>query len=115
MHLLILYWTSLLLSFVGNSLAAPATASKITVRNVWEFSNPTWVENIAVRSNGHLLVTILSSPDLYQIDPTGKPPQLVHTFPQYTGLLGIAEIESDVFAVVTSNVTLATLTSIQGT
>lgn len=115
MHLLDLFWTSLLLTLAGISLAVPTAAGKVTVRDVWQFSDPTWVENVAVRSNGHLLVTVASRPDLYQIDPTGGAPLLVHTFPQYISLLGIAEIESDVFAVVTGNVTLATLTSIQGT
>lgn len=114
MHLLAFFWISLLLSFAGTSLAGFTAASNITVRDVWEFSDPTWVENLAVRSNGNLLVTLLSRPELYQIHPTGGAPQLVHTFSQYTGLLGIAEIESDVFAVVTGNVSLTTLTATKG-
>ncbi|KAB5513310.1 hypothetical protein GE09DRAFT_1267072 [Coniochaeta sp. 2T2.1] len=60
------------------------------------------MENIAIRSNGQLLVTLFTSPDVYQIDPFPKhpaPPKLVAHFPDALGLLGITEIEQDVFAV----------------
>ncbi|TVY84561.1 hypothetical protein LSUE1_G002749 [Lachnellula suecica] len=78
------------------------------VRLIHEFPQGTWIENIAIRSNGQILVTIFSSPDLYLIDPIlGKNPVLVHTFPDALGLLGIAEVSPDVFTVSSSNNSLS--------
>ena len=79
----------------------PFTHDLITT--VRQFPNETWLENIAVRSNGQLLVTRIDQPELYQVDPF--PPHgaiLVHNFTEAhaLGLLGIAEIEQDVFAVI---------------
>lgn len=76
------------------------------LRDVWQFPNDTWIENIAVRSNGQLLVTLLTVPELYQVDPAGaQEPKLVYRFPQALGLFGIAELETDVFGVISSNFT----------
>ena len=80
------------------------------VRTVYQFPNGTWLENIAVRANGQLLVSLLTTPELYQIDPTTtEVPTLIHRFPG-TGTLGIAEITPDVFAVAAGNVTVTATT-----
>ena len=70
------------------------------------------MENIAVRSDGQLLVTLFTSPELYQIDPfqQNPTPQLVAQFPEALGILGIAEIEEDVFIISSGNVSFATQT-----
>jgi hypothetical protein len=84
----------------------PKSASSLpTIRPLVQFPNLTWVENIAVRPNGKLLVTLFTSPDLYQIDPFAKPPspQLVATFPSALGILGITEIADDVWAITKGN------------
>lgn len=76
---------------------------------VHEFPDPTWVENIAVRQSGELLVTILTQPYLYLIDPLqaianpGQEPTLVHSFEPFSSLLGISETERDQFYVIASN------------
>jgi hypothetical protein len=45
---------------------------------VYQFpTKPTWVENIAVRPNGQLLVTLLTSPEVWLINPTN--PQQRHS------------------------------------
>jgi hypothetical protein len=74
----------------------------LTVHTIYEGAVPTWHENLAVRSNGQLLVTRLDTPILEQIDPTGKlAPAIVNTFPStYAGCLGITETTPDVFYVV---------------
>lgn len=96
--------STLALCFIGVATSAPVTSSKMTTRDVWVFPNGTWLENLAVRSSGQILTTVLSSPDLYQVDPTGSHcPTLVHHFPNVLGLLGIAEIRQDVFAVAAGN------------
>ena len=94
--------TLLLRSALVSTAAIPHSATSI--RNVWEFPNETWVENIAARLNGQLLVTFISSPVVYQVDPFGaKTPALVHEFPESLAALGIAEIQHDIFAVISGN------------
>jgi hypothetical protein len=96
--------------------ASAAPGRGPVLRDVAQFPNTTWVENLAVRSNGNLLVTLLSAPELFQVDPAGngQQPQLVHQFSNITSLTGIAEVEKDVFAVAGGNISLATLTSTKG-
>ena len=76
-------------------------------RTVHEFANPTWLENIAVRSNGNILATeMLPLAQLHQIsDPESLEPtsSIVHRFPALGGLLGITEIRPDVFVIVGLN------------
>lgn len=83
---------------------------------IHQFPDPTWVENIAVRKNGHLLVTIVISPELYLIDPltssldptSNKTATLIHSFaPSFAAVLGITETQPDQFYVVVGNLSLA--------
>ncbi|RDL30999.1 uncharacterized protein BP5553_09788 [Venustampulla echinocandica] len=76
------------------------------VRTVYQFPNLTSLENIAVRSNGQLLVAVISSAELYQVDPfNNKGASLVHRFPGALSTLGIAEVEPDIFAIIVANYT----------
>jgi len=95
----------LLLAAWGGGAAATSTS----VRTVYTFPPRTFVENIAVRANSHLLLTSMSVPSLFSLDPTTANPSasIVHTFPNCTGLSGIAELVPDVFAVVTATWDLA--------
>jgi sugar lactone lactonase YvrE len=94
------------LSLVAAVLAAHATAAPTNppIRNIYTFPKNTFIENIAVRSNSQLLITSMSVPDLFLIDPTVPNPSasVVHTFPNATGISGIAEVKPDVFAVITA-------------
>jgi hypothetical protein len=75
-------------------------------RAVHQFPNETWVENLYIRSNGNILATVLSSSDLYLIDPfedSGENAVLLHSFPGSMGLAGITEIKPDVYAVIAGN------------
>ncbi|KAF7978229.1 hypothetical protein HWV62_1232 [Athelia sp. TMB] len=109
------FWT---LPFILTAtFAAPAHRSlgAVSLKTVGLFPNGTWLENAAARSNGQLLVTLLSSPQVYQVDPFSfQQPQLVQTIPGAEGLLGIGEVEKDVFAVVAGNLSLATVVSTVG-
>lgn len=79
---------------------------------------PTWLENIAVRANGDLLVTQFApAPILYTVrDPIAGRTQLeaVHEFTDITNILGITETLPDTFAVVGGNAT-ANATGYAGT
>jgi hypothetical protein len=79
-------------------------------RTVYQFSDRTQLENIAVRSNGNLLITSINEPTLYEVNPFSSSPKakLLHNFPGYIGLLGITELTSDNFALITGNLTFPT-------
>ena len=80
-----------------------------TIRNIFTFPRNHFIENIAVRANSQLLVTSMSVPHLFAINPTAATPNatIVHTFTNSTGLAGIAEITPDLFALVTGTWDLA--------
>lgn len=93
---------------INASTIKPRHKFPLSSRIVHQFSDPTWIENIAIRSNGDLLVTFLTSPDLYLIDPTkppSTPPTLIHSFNSSVGITGITELTPDVFYVSVTNIT----------
>ena len=59
-------------------------------------------ENLAVRANGHLVLTMTNQPFIYDLDPNAHSSslKLLHQFPNVQSTLGIAETAADVFAVV---------------
>ncbi|KAH7102028.1 hypothetical protein BKA62DRAFT_701174 [Auriculariales sp. MPI-PUGE-AT-0066] len=75
------------------------------IRLVYAFNDSTNLENIAVRSNGKLLLTTLSHPWVYTLNPSSSNPQptVIATFnsPVANSVLGIAEYAPDQFAVIT--------------
>ncbi|KAL9116026.1 MAG: hypothetical protein Q9227_000394 [Pyrenula ochraceoflavens] len=100
--------------------APPVTASSLPacVTPIWQFQPGTWLENLAVRSSGQILVNDLAAPSMYQLDPTpGTPPVLAANIsgPSITGLLGIAEVAPDMFWVIAGGFDLHTLSGKPGT
>ena len=86
-----------------------------TYYTVHQFPNQTWLENIAIRSNGQLLLTVIGRPELYLVDPANpKTAQLLHTFPNATSLMGIDEVRPDEFAIVAGNWSLDTFQATKG-
>jgi hypothetical protein len=82
---------------------------------IHQFPLPTWIENIAVRSNGDLLVTLLTTPELYLINPfDSKEAILVHKFDEVLALTGIIEIKEDIFYVGGGNFNLSTFSNEHG-
>ena len=86
-----------------------------TTKTLHEFPNGTWVENLAVRSNGNILVTLLSSPEVWEIDPrrenSAKP---IYHFPNSTSVLGIAEVRPEIFVVAVGTIALPAIASVPG-
>ncbi|KAJ5185920.1 hypothetical protein N7491_006210 [Penicillium cf. griseofulvum] len=77
------------------------------LREIHRFPNGTWVENIAVRPNGNLLVAVLSTAELWEIDPSipsgPSSARLVHHFDGAEDADGITELSPDIYAVIASN------------
>lgn len=97
--------------------ALPLTINDAPHRIIHQFDNGFWAENLAVRSNGKLLITMVApQPQVYQLDPLSPNPvpELIATFPNHLAALGIDEIEHDIFAIVANNFTLASFGSTLG-
>jgi hypothetical protein len=102
--------TTLLLLTPG--LAAPSI-KPLTVRTIYQFPNPTWVENIHSLSNGSVLVTVIAAQPakIHIVHPSfSSAPgtsNLVHAFPDINSVAGITEYRPNVFAVVAGNYSLS--------
>ena len=81
--------------------AAPSSA----VQLIYQFKDRVALENLAVRSNGHLVLTASNQPIVYDMNPIARnaPPIPLPRIPGVTGLTGIVETAPDVFAVVAGN------------
>ena len=92
-------------SFFGLSYGA-------SIRVVHQFPNPTWVENIASTRNGSILAGVLGSApaQLHIIDPFSNNAgnTLLYEFAYTNSIFGIAEYETDIFAVAAGNFSAAT-------
>lgn len=99
---------SLTLSAPVNELSTRAPHSlPLPIDIVYKFPYPTWVQDLAVRANGRVLVTLLTTPDLWEIDPSGKrKARLVHHFREHLGLTGITEMKPNLYYVAGGNVTI---------
>lgn len=103
-----MFGLSALAFFLTTSWALPSRPHAFTEsNNIYEYANPTWIENIAARSNGDLLVSIIDRPELRVIHPFGHPPSEseIHSFPEKVSCFGITEYKPDVFAVLAGNYT----------
>ena len=77
---------------------------------VYDFPADTWIENLAVRSNGQIIVTEDTRPRIYQVDPFGnRDAILLHEFHETASILGIVETSPDIFYVCTGNSSATTL------
>ncbi|KAH7253887.1 uncharacterized protein BKA55DRAFT_538738 [Fusarium redolens] len=61
----------------------------------------TWIENVAIRSNGDLLMTTIGEGKVYSFTPNGTPaePHAIFKIEGVNSLSGIVEVGEDVFAV----------------
>ena len=74
------------------------------IKSIYDFTNFN-LENIAPRSNGHLLLSATNQPYLCDLDPSAStitPTYLPH-LSEVTSALGIAETSQDIFAVAAGN------------
>lgn len=108
------------LLFLAPLSALPRPTASSTVQSspltlLHSFPSNQHLENLAARWNGHLLLSVVSEPFLYDVDPANPSPRLLHEFAGYTSIGGIAEIAPDVFAVIAGNSSSTTLNGILGT
>ena len=94
------------------SLLSSFTTALYPTQQIYQFPIGTWLENLAIRPCGSILVTSLTSPSIYQINPFTNPVQetLIHNFTDATWTLGITQTIPDTFYVTVANGRLQTLT-----
>ena len=102
MHFLPTFISGLLL--VGHSTAYPTNPDLVPAfKTLHTVPGTATLENIALKQSGDILVTSVSSNVLYQVSQNGSyPPVAVASIPGASALLGIAELERDVFYVIGS-------------
>lgn len=87
------------------ALASIGSAASVNAlvhpRLIYQFPNATFIENIAVRPNGHLVLNTFDDGRIYTIDPCAHnpTPKLLAKVPGVTGVTGIAHIAPDVYAI----------------
>lgn len=103
-------------SQLNGQLIARDTSLPLAVNVIHQFPKPTWVENLALRSDSSndILCTFLTTPDLYLVGPSTGSATLLHSFPSVLGLLGIAQIGHDIFYVAGGNFSLTTFVNTPG-
>ncbi|KAF2140440.1 uncharacterized protein K452DRAFT_230064 [Aplosporella prunicola CBS 121167] len=100
---------------VSNGTASTTLPKTSALSTVHQFDYGTWIENVAVRSNGNLLVTLMDRPELYEVDPAKGSASLVHRFDEgFLSLTSLVEVQDDVFAVIAGNFSLSTTSSVDG-
>ena len=92
------------LSVLARPTMSPRSSPSIHL--IYEFSDFR-LENLAQRSNGHLLLTASNQPYLYDIDPhaSSPKPKILPKLSDVGSIFGIAETAPDVFAVAAGNYT----------
>ncbi|MCJ1264979.1 hypothetical protein MMC22_004854 [Lobaria immixta] len=80
-----------------------AVAAPSPVSLLYQFDETTALENLAARSNGQLILTATNKANVDSCDPPSNVTSLLHTFPESTSTLGIAETAPDVFIVAVGN------------
>jgi hypothetical protein len=91
-----------IVSILSSGFAATipeAAAAQAMPTTVYQFGNGMWVENIAVRPNGNLVLVLYDRPEVYELNPFTKTPKLLHRFPNATSMTGCVETNPDTFAV----------------
>lgn len=112
------FLTKTITTLSGVLLVGQGTAA-YTAKQIYQFPNSpfTDIENVAIRPNGQLVLSIITSPSVYTLDPSQAQGTAVHLhdFTGVTSCLGITEIASDEFAIAVGNVSTATYSGVPGT
>ncbi|KAG5957536.1 hypothetical protein E4U58_005896 [Claviceps cyperi] len=102
--------TPLLLSLLGSAASRHHPAPMLPDRLIHQFPPGIWIENLAVRSNGNLLLTTLTpNASVYEVvNPSSESPstELRFTTASVDSFFGIAELQPDIFALLGGNHTL---------
>lgn len=81
------------LSFIGSLASAALLERQAVPTSIYTFSGSgAWIEGMAVRSNGHLLLNRLDVAELWDVDPVTKTGTKLLSFPGAKSMAGITEV-----------------------
>ncbi|PYI02682.1 hypothetical protein BO78DRAFT_453409 [Aspergillus sclerotiicarbonarius CBS 121057] len=108
--LILHYSLALTLPLSSLSTPTPIPQQNYPLSLISEFPTPQTFENIAVQSTGNLLLTSTTSPTLFQVSPfsnnnNNNKSTPIAQIPETQGLLGIVELEENIFYIASSNIT----------
>lgn len=91
----------------------------LAVPTVYQFpNNGSFVDNLVIRKNGHLFHTRIDAPQVWSVNLATNNASIVHDFSHdnatITSCFGIAEVDTDVSAVVTGSLGLEKFSSTPG-
>jgi hypothetical protein len=93
---------------IASPYAAPSIAETVSksasITKIYQFGKGTWVENIAVRSNGNLVVVLYDRPEVWEVNPfiPDAEAKMLNQFEDATRITGITEPVADNFVVMVS-------------
>ncbi|KAJ7907213.1 hypothetical protein B0H13DRAFT_2019289 [Mycena leptocephala] len=103
----------ILIAVQATVVVSPTSRSSASFPSQVIFQTPdsVFLENIAVRATSELLITSVTTPTLFALDPTSVNATLdpIYTFPNATSLNGIAEYRPGVFALAAAIIDLTTI------
>jgi hypothetical protein len=88
------------------STTAVVIPRELNTTQVYKFS-PGWIENLATRPNGHLLITRMDAPEVWDVDPGAQTATKLATFPDAFATGGLVEMTPDVWAVIAGKYSLS--------
>ena len=113
MYSSILHFVALTAEFQAVLFHANAQTT-FPITKIYQFEPGDWVESLAFRPNGQLLVNLLSSPDVYQIDTGSGSMTHVTSIPEFSGLYGLTEAAPDQFYIAGGRFILSNSTHYHG-
>lgn len=99
---------------MGSPTASVGRRAGVTGKVVFQFPvNQTLIENVDLLPNGHLIITTVSSSDVFTVDPEAKTPKAdkLLTLPGNGVLTGITTLGRDLYAIVSGVIAPAGLPS----
>lgn len=105
------YTAGVVASLASAAVVGPRQAAPT---EIYKLPGSAWIETIAVRSNGDVLLNRLDTNEVWSVTPSTKAGAEVVSFPGFTSTTGVCEYQPDVFAVVTGNFTTSSLTNKPG-
>ncbi|KAH8901303.1 hypothetical protein GQ53DRAFT_850860 [Thozetella sp. PMI_491] len=75
------------------------TAAGIVAKQLYKFPDATWIENLAIRHNGELILSTISKNTLFTFNSIQSQPHVAIQLPNVTAVTGIAEIAPDLFVI----------------
>jgi hypothetical protein len=74
-------------------------SAQVEIPSIYQFEAGTWVENIAVRSNGNLVLVLYNKAEMWELNPLtpNSTAKLIHRFENATSLTGVIETSTDTF------------------